>query len=193
MTAVDNLIGRRYGKLLVIERTHKPENSHRRQQGAWWNCLCDIELGGCGTTKPIMAVDLKSERVLSCGCWQGWKRKSKGVSAFNRLVRQYKRHALKRSYAFLLSDDEVKELTSQNCFYCNVEPMQIVKSEFNAGDYVYNGIDRVDSSLGYFYENCVPCCHQCNRAKSNMTTEEFINWISIIYERKNEILCLPIF
>jgi hypothetical protein len=193
MTAVDNLTGLHYGKLLVIQRACKPENSTRKLSGAWWSCFCDPDCGGCGTIKPIMGTDLKSGRVLSCGCSKGWKKKPEGISTFNRLVRQYKRHAMKRGYEFSLSNDEIRELTSQNCFYCGIEPMQVVKSEFNNGNYIYNGIDRINSSLGYFIENCVSCCHQCNRAKSDMTTEKFLTWIEQVNERKQLILCQQIF
>ena len=36
------------------------------------------------------------------------------------------------------------------------------------------GIDRIDSSIGYVVENCVPCCTLCNRMKSNLSGREFI-------------------
>jgi hypothetical protein len=45
----------------------------------------------------------------------------------------------------------------------------------------YNGIDRVDSTKGYFNENVVSCCKVCNRAKSNLSLDEFKEWISKVY------------
>jgi hypothetical protein len=44
-----------------------------------------------------------------------------------------------------------------------------------------NGIDRVVPDKGYVYDNCVPCCKYCNRAKSDLTTEQFKNLIIKIY------------
>jgi hypothetical protein len=40
--------------------------------------------------------------------------------------------------------------------------------------YVYNGIDRLDSSKGYVLENCVPCCSEINWAKRVMSFEDFV-------------------
>jgi 5-methylcytosine-specific restriction endonuclease McrA len=37
------------------------------------------------------------------------------------------------------------------------------------------GIDRVDNSIGYTPDNCVPCCTQCNRIKlDHLTYEEML-------------------
>ena len=43
-----------------------------------------------------------------------------------------------------------------------------------------NGIDRIDSSKGYVFDNCVPCCKHCNIMKMTMTIDEFINKIKKI-------------
>ena len=37
----------------------------------------------------------------------------------------------------------------------------------------YNGIDRLDSSLGYTKDNIVTCCKICNYAKNKMKFEDF--------------------
>ena len=56
--------------------------------------------------------------------------------------------------------------------------MQVSKSKGAYGDYIYNGIDRVDSNIGYIFENCVPCCKLCNMAKKEYPVEEFKEWIA---------------
>lgn len=38
--------------------------------------------------------------------------------------------------------------------------------------YTYNGVDRLDSSMGYTPDNCVPCCWECNNMKGASLTEE---------------------
>ena len=40
-----------------------------------------------------------------------------------------------------------------------------------------NGIDRIDSCIGYTKSNCVSCCEICNKAKRNLTIKEFTDWI----------------
>ena len=60
-------------------------------------------------------------------------------------------------------------------------PKQITKGRGNNGDYIYNGIDRLDNSVGYTKENCVPCYKMCNYAKNKFTMEEFLIWINRVY------------
>ena len=48
------------------------------------------------------------------------------------------------------------------------------------GGYKYNGIDRVNSELGYELTNCVSCCISCNIAKSDHSYEEFVQLIKRI-------------
>lgn len=45
-----------------------------------------------------------------------------------------------------------------------------------------NGIDRIDSEVGYTKENTVPCCKYCNTAKNTMSYNEFIEWIKRVYK-----------
>ena len=41
--------------------------------------------------------------------------------------------------------------------------------------------DRVDTTKGYFKENCVPCCKMCNIMKNKFSKEDFINKVKSIY------------
>ena len=45
-----------------------------------------------------------------------------------------------------------------------------------------NGIDRVNSDLEYTKENCVPCCFDCNKLKSNRDLNEFKEKIEKVYK-----------
>lgn len=47
-----------------------------------------------------------------------------------------------------------------------------------------NGIDRLDSNIGYNIENCVTCCKQCNIMKNVWSEKDFLNKIKEIYEFK---------
>jgi hypothetical protein len=50
------------------------------------------------------------------------------------------------------------------------------------GDFIYNGLDRVDSMKGHTPDNVVPCCYRCNCAKNNMSFNDFISHIEKMYE-----------
>ena len=49
------------------------------------------------------------------------------------------------------------------------------------------GLDRINNSLPYTFENCVPCCSWCNRAKGTLTASEFIEKCRQVFNSsKNE-------
>lgn len=54
------MAGRRFGRLLVVERA--PSEPHRR--GARWACHCD-----CGQTSIVATRELRTGDTKSCGCW----------------------------------------------------------------------------------------------------------------------------
>lgn len=54
----EDLTGRKFGRLTVIEFSHKEKN------GVYWKCRCD-----CGNVKAIKAYSLKSGASKSCGCY----------------------------------------------------------------------------------------------------------------------------
>lgn len=152
-----------------------------------WLCKCD-----CGTEREVYIYAILKGKSISCGCYNievvkklknHWL-KDPGESCRNHLILVYKKGAFKRNLEYKLTIEDFEKLTKQNCFYCNIEPKQLTgrtKYSNTNGDYIYNGIDRVDNNKGYILENCVACCKNCNRAKRVMTQEDFLNWVSRIY------------
>lgn len=57
------------------------------------------------------------------------------------------------------------------CEYCNEKPKK------------FNGLDRVDSNVGYTFLNVVPCCYDCNVMKSDLTLEKFKLHIKKIHDK----------
>ena len=171
ITQLIDLEGRRFGRLIVIKRAeNKGTQTH-------WLCKCD-----CGNEKIVNGHSLKSGGTKSCGCLHK-ERTSKeySIASQNRLYGRYKAGAKKRGYDFQISKDLFLELTKKNCFYCGAEPNHIIKNEFGTGDYLYNGIDRIDNDKGYEIDNVVACCEACNRAKLEMSKKEFLAWIEKVY------------
>jgi len=108
-----------------------------------------------------------------------------GIAARNSLIRRYKNDAKDRNLIFMLTKEEATYLFKQNCFYCGVKPSRVIDNKELNGSYTYNGIDRVDNSMGYLKENCVPCCQICNSWKSNWTLTQFKEWITSIMKEHN--------
>ena len=59
---LDNLAGKRFGKLLVLERAEN-QTSQSGQPKTRWKCKCD-----CGNTIVVTAQSLKRGSTRSCGC-----------------------------------------------------------------------------------------------------------------------------
>jgi len=101
------------------------------------------------------------------------------------VFREYIRNAANRDIPMNLKFEEFNELIGQNCYYCGAEPVVheslIDRSNKSEPMLKHNGIDRLDSSIGYEKDNCVPCCYICNRAKAQLGTKEFLAHIKKIY------------
>lgn len=169
--AIKDETGNRYGKLLVLERV-----GGRLWGQAAWRCKCD-----CGNEAVVAGNQLRTGRTRSCGCLAN-QSLPKGVAAFNKLYRDIERSAARRNHHWALSKEEVRILTSQPCYYCGAEPLQVFTKNAN-GAYYYNGLDRIDNTLGYTADNVVPCCGFCNRARGLKTQEEFLYWLLSAYKR----------
>ena len=162
-----NELGNSYTKLTVMALV-KDVKTNRRV----WLCLCD-----CGNLKLVTGGYLRAGLVKSCGCGC---RFPEGVAAFLNTVGCMKKNAKNRGLSFNLSNKQIKKLQQQPCHYCGSLPANVsCRKEINNtnGEYVYNGIDRVDNKKGYEVNNCVTCCFVCNRAKRNMTLPDFNRWI----------------
>lgn len=90
----------------------------------------------------------------------------------------------KRGHVFDLSVEEFENLVvGKNCTYCKKPPKR-KKTTQDKGSITYTGIDRVNNYLGYTVSNCVPCCTQCNKLKSNLSFDT-LKAYSSIYETLN--------
>lgn len=165
--------GDKNGHLTIINDT-----GNRTSNGSViWKCQCD-----CGKYINAPASGLKNGKK-SCGCKHGMQ---KGEASFRLVLRSYINGAKSRGLKFELESEEFKFITKQNCFYCGRKPSMIMTNKDNTGDYLYNGVDRLDSSRGYTIENCVPCCTQCNYAKRDYKFTDFVNWIDTVYNNMFE-------
>jgi hypothetical protein len=146
----------------------------------------------CFTEFDTRADNILNNKTKSCGCSRR-KDRSK-LSITDRLTNQslyvYKLGAIYRNLKFELTNDEFKTLIFNNCYYCN----NILKHDKIIGknkyELYYNGIDRINNKEGYTISNSVSCCIICNIAKSDMTIEEFYNWINLIANKSGYKKCL---
>lgn len=169
---MDRHMGRTYGRWTLLEFSHQ-----EGKRAYFYKAVCE-----CGTESTVRISNLQQGISKSCGCYgreirrtanlgNTTRRKGYGESAKNHLYSKYRLGALKRKLSFDLSPGQFHALCKGDCFYCGREPSSINRFRHGYGEYVYNGLDRVDNALGYHPENCVPCCAECNTKKGAMTRE----------------------
>ncbi len=146
-----------------------------------WNTLCE-----CGKQKIISSESLKGDKAKSCGCMGGGSRKPYGEASINQKYTTYKDDAKRRPCIFSISLDDFKSIVFQDCFYCGEGPQISLRKCRQNGKIPMNGIDRVDSSIGYVLSNLVPCCKMCNFMKLKYSQVNFLSHIEKIYSRQNK-------
>lgn len=96
----------------------------------------------------------------------------------NNALQFIKARARNRKQEWALTDEQFISLIAQPCHYCGVMNSNRIKASSRyKTDFVYNGIDRKDSSLGYTPENSLPSCKHCNLAKREKPYKDFIEWV----------------
>lgn len=151
----------------------------------------------CGTIKNVQYNNIRGGGSLCCGnnlCKIPYNKNNRSIDAsYNSLFYAYKTGAKKRGYSFELTVDDFKYFLDKNCFYCNDVPSSIYRildsktGEIRSGiPLTYNGIDRMDNSVGYTKTNCITCCKTCNQMKMDSNYNFFLDHINKIYKNKYE-------
>jgi hypothetical protein len=175
-----NIEGQKFYQLTAVKFSHM-NNKHQ----SMWLFRCD-----CGVEKVLPASQVMGGGTKSCGCrthstHPGYNKLPDGESGFNSLFYDYKYHANRRGLKFSLSEKTFRELTKSLCYYCGSPPLQESNTSHAVTPYLYNGIDRIDSDLGYVKGNVVASCKFCNYAKLDRSTKEFTNWLKRLVDFQN--------
>lgn len=104
------------------------------------------------------------------------KAKNKEVS-IRCLFSKYRNRAKKINAPFSITIDTFASLIFQKCYICGQSPRNKLRQMSGKGVaygvLIYNGVDRIDNSLGYIDGNVMPCCAKCNSMKSKMSHDDF--------------------
>lgn len=128
---------------------------------------------------------LNNNNFKSCGCVKKYYKTKESVF-IKKIFESYKKGAKRRNFVFEVDIEYFSSFLTKKCHYCGIEPLQKIKSSNNY--FLYNGVDRKNSKLGYIKNNLVPCCFICNRGKSNMNYDDFINYLKRVSKFNNNIL-----
>lgn len=149
----------------------------------------------CGNTKLLELKNFtgrnSNQTAKSCGYNSFYPGQSKHALPSNHsnkinweLWRSYKASAVQRNLEFNLTIEKFIELINQNCYYCGAS---LELRTRNGIEFYANGVDRIDSSIGYNDKNCVPACKICNNMKWHFTKDEFFKQVKLILEHNNLI------
>lgn len=181
--------GNIYGRLTVVSRAFV------KNETVYWTCECT-----CGVTLDVCGSSLRRSKrpTKSCGCAQVEVAKVLHLTVDNTkhsrsdlwlaTVRHHVRIGAKsRGIQYSLGDDQLRSIASSSCHYCGVQPsnyIQVARQDLKT--VIYQGVDRIDSSNGYLPDNVRPCCKDCNRAKAELSDQNFKNLIARIYNHMLE-------
>jgi len=183
-----NLVGMKLGRLTVIEKDTKKITL---EKGTHWICKCD-----CGKTysvsrnnlKPFAENDAKATR--SCGCSKKNRMDRERVLWKKAYCNKITNSKTYKNLNSNLSEKDFKEIALKNCHYCGLPFSSVYRDirwkkgkeiKMTDSEIRLNGIDRINSDIGYIKENCVSCCTNCNQAKNTLSQQQFSEHIIRIY------------
>jgi hypothetical protein len=161
-----NLSGKRFGRLLVIERS---ENS--RHGSARWKCICD-----CGKETTVSGSALRSGSTLSCGCMLKENR--------DRFKKERLKHGKSKDKLFGVWNDMIRRCRDKGSDdYKNYGGRGIIvcdRWKNNFANFLEDmgnrpdgfTIDRVDTNGNYCPENCI----WASRLKQNRNARTSKRW-----------------
>jgi hypothetical protein len=177
----EDVEGVQFGRLLAVGFTGKKTKSGKPLLECW--CAC-------GKTVLVDQYNLTRGKTESCGCLRTERIVASCAvpdAGFRGLYQQYQNSAEVRGIAWELTEEQFRKLTQSPCHYTGRAPASVFTSSNShlrrrkhslppspGGVYVYNGVDRLDSSVGYTVSNCVAACGDANLAKQSLTHDEFI-------------------
>jgi hypothetical protein len=149
----------------------------------------------CGQEKAFWKISAFGNQK-SCGCGiDDYGIKATQRRSWNFRLQGYKNGAKTRGYCWELTFHKFVEIASKPCYFCGDPPKtwecfsnapSVRKDSPSAKKTLYeikiSGVDRLDNSEGYTEKNCVPCCVYCNRAKSDLTIEQFISHVEKMHK-----------
>ena len=103
-------------------------------------------------------------------------------------LRIYIARAKARGLAFRLFEDEFFSTIDEPCHYCGAVKSRHTTVVSGRWRYTYrhNGVDRIDDTFCYTWDNCAPCCVRCNRSKGKLEEDEWLDWVMRIADRIRE-------
>ena len=138
----------------------KRDQEHRRKQGRIYDSK--------ESRKRQKKEWKKNNWIKVVRAWKHYRERQRTKIEIQYTI--YTRSSKHRNIHFELTVDEYKSIAQNPCYYCGT-----VNEKRG-----FNGVDRVDNSIGYNTDNCVACCSMCNYMKGTISRDNFLRRIEHI-------------
>jgi len=147
MTKPLDLIGQKFGRYLVIE---KSENLTKALKQKVW-CLCD-----CGNKREVTAGNLKSGISKSCGCLKDEKTSARFKKHGLKKSPMYSRYRGMISRCYIPTNQEFKNYGGRGIKVCErwLESVENYIEDMGFPPFETATIDRINNDGNYSKENC---------------------------------------
>lgn len=167
-------IGKIYGSVKILEFDHLGDIDKHGHVPIYFKTQCTK------CDKITIRLFNKVQWNTTNGCKSCTYNTSFDNASFNYIHKVYKDGAKSRNIEWNITNDQFLSLIKQDCYYCG-KPPEIRKHDYSANKEKFNGIDRINSSDSYTFDNCVTCCTMCNYMKQSYSQDDFLNQIERIH------------
>lgn len=141
MPQIKDLTLKKFGRLTVIRQAGKTAN-----RKITWICLCD-----CGTVKELRGGDLKTGKIVSCGCYRLEQISSHGKST----TKEYRAWGHMKDRCYNNKSKSYHNYGKRGIDVCSEWRESFAVFFFDMG-YCPKGhtLERIDNEKGYSFDNC---------------------------------------
>jgi len=168
-------IGRRYGKLVIVDITED-----RNSSGTLYRkCRCD-----CGNYKHVTQGNLTSGNVASCGCNKNLRGKHhKLYRGYEDISLRYwsrvKRNAINRDIDFSITPEYAWGVWEKQNKLCVLSGQPLRFSRSKSSNFTAS-LDRIDNSKGYVEGNVQWIHKDINKCKTDFNQDYFLSLCRMI-------------
>jgi hypothetical protein len=153
-TKRQDLVGKRFGRLVVLQYDHTGLVGNVKLSAAFWLCQCD-----CGNKVVVQAGNLRGGSTQSCGCLQREKtieRNKNGATHGKSHDRIYRTWQSMLNRCYRVNDKKYPLYGGKGVIVCKEwhDPCQFISWAYANGYTDKLTIDRIDGDGNYCPENC---------------------------------------